>query len=406
MRRLHMLSFVTRLERNDRRTLLTCFYAFFCSGLFTLTLGSVMPDLKASYGLSDSLSGVLLSVYSAGNLLAGLFSALVPLYLGQRRAIMLLGFLAVLGYLLMILTGSPLALLVAFLIIGFGKGSLTNFNNRMVNQLTGGNPAAANILHASFAVGAVAAPMVFLALRNAVSWPMGLSVLIVCGCASTALFGRMRLREDRPSRQDRVNRTLVFMKNPSFLILAMMMFCYLCSEYSVNGWLVTYLQSREDLAQALAGMGGLTGFSQSMASLLWMTMLVGRLICAALTSRIRQKHLMLVSSMGAACFYLLLLQSGSLPMVAAAVAGLGLSMAGICPMIYSDAAPFTNAYPMATSILLGFGSAGAMMMSTLVGALAERFGFTGGMSAILAAFALLVVFALLNVVVRTRKPQV
>ena len=61
---------------------------------------------------------------------------------------------------------------------------------------------------------------------------------------------------------------------------------------------------------------------------------------------------------------------------------------------------------MATSILLGFGSAGAMMMSTLVGALAERFGFTGGMSAILAAFALLVVFALLNVVVKTRKPQV
>ena len=46
-----MLSFATRLERNDRRTLLTCFYAFFCSGLFALTMGSVMPDLKSAYGV-------------------------------------------------------------------------------------------------------------------------------------------------------------------------------------------------------------------------------------------------------------------------------------------------------------------------------------------------------------------
>ena len=401
-----MLSFATRLERNDRRTLLTCFYAFFCSGLFALTMGSVMPDLKSAYGLSDSLSGILLAVYSAGNLLAGLFSGLVPLYLGQRRAIMLLAALAYLGYLMLTLTGSPLFLLVAFAMIGFGKGSVTSFDNRMVNQLSCGSPAASNILHASFAVGAVLAPMVFLALRNAAGWQMGLGFLIVCGGISTVMFGRMRLRDDRPDRKDRVNRTLVFMKNPSFLILAMMMFCYLCSEYSVNGWLVTYLQSRESLAAALSGDGGLTGFSQAMASLLWTTMLVGRLGCAALTTRIHQKHLMLVSSLGAAGFYLLLLQSASLTMVTVAVAGLGLCMAGICPMIYADAALFTNAYPMATSVLLGFGSAGAMLMSALVGALADHFGFAGGMSAILVAFALLVVFALLNVVVRTRKPQV
>ena len=58
-----MLSFVSHLDQNDRRALFTCFYAFFCSGLFALTMGSVMPDLKATYGLSDSLSGILLSVY-------------------------------------------------------------------------------------------------------------------------------------------------------------------------------------------------------------------------------------------------------------------------------------------------------------------------------------------------------
>ena len=46
------------MEPSRRRLLLTCFYAFFCSGLVSLMLGSAMPDLKRSWGLSDSFSGV------------------------------------------------------------------------------------------------------------------------------------------------------------------------------------------------------------------------------------------------------------------------------------------------------------------------------------------------------------
>ena len=81
-------------------------------------------------------------------------------------------------------------------------------------------------------------------------------------------------------------------------------------------------------------------------------------------------------------------------------------MAGICPMIYSDAAIFTNAYPMATSLLLVIGSVGGILMPTIVGSLAESYGFTGGMSAILVSVILLVVFSALNAAVKTRKPVI
>ena len=116
--------------------------------------------------------------------------------------------------------------------------------------------------------------------------------------------------------------------------------------------------------------------------------------------------MMMVSSIGVAIFYALMLGSTTMTMVSIAVAGLGLCMAGICPMIYSDAAVFTNAYPMATSMILGIGSAGAILMPTVVGSLAEVYGFTGGMSAILVTVLLLVVCAVLNVVVKTRKPVI
>ena len=45
-------------------------------------------------------------------------------------------------------------------------------------------------------------------------------------------------------------------------------------------------------------------------------------------------------------------------------------------------------------------------MPTIVGSLAEFYGFTGGMSAILVSVTLLVLFSLLNVIVKTRKPAV
>ena len=169
-----MVSFIHRMEPSRRRLLLTCFYAFFCSGLVSLMLGSAMPDLMRNWGLSDSFSGVLLSAHSIGNLVAGFVSGIVPLYLGRRRSIMCLASMAFVGMALMAVTGIPGLLFIAFVLTGFGRGSVTNFNNRTVNVLTDGSPAAANILHACFAIGAITAPMVFLLLSSTIRWQAGL----------------------------------------------------------------------------------------------------------------------------------------------------------------------------------------------------------------------------------------
>lgn len=401
-----MFSFLRKLDKQGKILLATCFFAFFSNGSLALMMGSVMPDLKSAYGLSDTVSGLFLSAHSAGNLIAGFISGLVPLWLGQRKSIMLLASLGAVGFLMMVLWGNPIWLFVAFLFTGMGRGSVTNFDNRMVNLLSGGSPAATNLLHSSFAIGAILTPLVFLGLRTGVSWQVGLSYVIVLCAVSVWNFSRMRLENDMPDRKDKVNSTMAFMKKPSFMILAMMMFCYLCSEYAINGWLVTYIQNKENLLASLAASGqDMTAYSQTMATLLWVVMLIGRLICAALSAKVGQKILMMASSFGVAIFFGLMLTSSTVAMVSVSVAGLGLCMAGICPMIYSDAAIFTNTYPMATSILLGVGSGGAILMPTLVGSLAERFGFTGGMSAIFVTVLLLVVFSVLNVTVKTRMPE-
>ena len=298
-----MFEFVKKLEPRRKSILFTCFFAFFCNGSLTLVIGSVMPDLKNAWNLTDTFSGMLLSAHSAGNLIAGFISGLVPLYLGERRSIMTLSILAYIGLAMTMLSGSPLWLLAAFLLIGMGRGSVTNFNSRTVNRVTDGSPVASNTLHSCFAVGAILSPQIFLLLQKNVSWRVGLVPVICFGLISFSNFARMHMEEDRPDRKDKKNRSAAFLKNPSFLILMAMMFCYLCSEYAINGWLVTYIQNKPELLHAFTENGvlitdRLSAYSQMMATLLWAVILVGRLICARLSRTVSQRTLMMISSFG------------------------------------------------------------------------------------------------------------
>ena len=58
------------LDAGTRRTLIICFFAFFFNGLMTMMQGSVLPDMKTAYHLTDTQGGLMLAGHSAGNLAA------------------------------------------------------------------------------------------------------------------------------------------------------------------------------------------------------------------------------------------------------------------------------------------------------------------------------------------------
>lgn len=400
-----MFGFIKKFDKRSRFILFVCYFSFFCNGILALMIGSALPDIKSTYGISDTVSGLFLSAHSIGNMVAGFAASVLPLYLGERKSIMALSAMAFIGFLMMLIWGNPVWLFVAFVMTGFGRGSVTNFDNRMVNMISEGSSTASNCLHAAFAVGAVLAPMIFLAMSRLISWRAALVAVVLFGCFSIFNLSRIKLEHEYPDRKDNVNKTLIFMKNPSYLILVAMMFFYLCSEYSINGWLVTYIQNKEGLLALFDYSDeAVIAYSQSMATLFWIVMLVGRLSCAALSLRFHQKKLLMICSFGVMGFFLMMLNSSSIPMVTVSVAGLGLCMAGMSPMIYADAAVFSNVYPMAVSCLIVIGSLGSVMMNTVIGILADHFGFQGGMSAITVAVVFLVIFSVLNAVVKTRDP--
>ena len=104
----------------------------------------------------------------------------------------------------------------------------------------------------------------------------------------------------------------------------------------------------------------------------------------------------MLDSVGVLFFFILLLMSSHILPLTVAIAGLGFCMAGICPMIYSDASYINNLYPMGTSTLLAIGSVGAIVMPMLVGIMADAYGFAGGMSSILFGIVALLILSILN----------
>ena len=366
----------------------SCFYAFFYCGIVMITIGSALPDMRAAYNLSDSMSGALLSCYSLGNLASGILGGFAALYLGQKLAIIILAGLVCLGMGLLTFGHMQVLLFVACALIGLGRGSMISFGQRTINMLTGGNSRVTGMLHATFAVGAIISPLMFSALR-VISWKAGIILVAILGLIAVSIFLSIKDYSqldnvDKSSGQS--ERSIEFLRDKGFIIIACLMFLYLCCEFAVNGWLVTYMHHKNMPLN----------YSHSMASLLWLVMLAGRLFCVWLAKYIPNKIIMIIFGIGSALSFAFMLVSEGAFNIAASVALLGFCMAPISPIIYGSSAPYTNKYPLAMGILFTIGCMGGTIMPLITGFAAELFGFDGGMSAILITFILLIIFAVIN----------
>lgn len=102
------------------------------------------------------------------------------------------------GFLLMISTGNPVLLLLGFLFTGLSRGSISNFNNTVVNEVSNSSPAALNFLHSIFAVGALIAPfLVILCTRvfGDTGWRVSAGIIVALGVVCIYLFSKMKIHE-------------------------------------------------------------------------------------------------------------------------------------------------------------------------------------------------------------------
>lgn len=383
-------SFYSELDQQQKYILKCCFFVFAVNGLYGMSLGSLLPLISEAYGLSDTVSGALLSAHQAGNLIAGFLAGALPLYLGRKKSILFLCSFVIMGFFLMIITGNPVLLIIGFLFTGISRGSISNFNNTMVNEVSGSSPAALNFLHSIFAVGALLAPFLIIActsIAGSNGFRIAAGIIISLCFISIFLFSRIQVTE-KAVQKKRNGISYEFMKSGRFWISTGIIFFYLCAEATINGWIVTYFINSGIMTRE---------YAQILASLLWVVILAGRLTCVMLGGKISKQTLLLCTSVGTVVFYILLLSTRDLAMITFAIMGLGFSMAGIYPTTVATVGPTIKQYPMAMGVLLMIGGIGPILMPSITGILSDTFGILAGMSALIGAIVLMAVFVFLYV---------
>lgn len=369
----------------DRKVFLSCYYVFFVNGGLALILGAMLPHIRESYQLSYQLAGLLISFHSIGNLISSFIGGIIPVYIGRKKSIVLLSTFGVVAFCLMVTTGNPYVLLLAFFFTGINRGAISNFNNAVINDIATGKAWALNILHSVFAIGAFTAPFVvlFYTRNHSGNWKYAALTWAFLCLTEVIILCIMKVPNNHPTNRKEKKDSWGFLKEKPFILACCILFFYMCSEQAINGWLVTYFRDSGIMSDT---------FAQTMSSLLWIIILLGRLLCAYLSQKIDRFRLLIISSIGYLIFFIILLINRQLSLITIGIIGVGFCMAGLYPTVVASVGEIMKSYPFALSFLLTVAGIGSIVMPSIIGGVADWIGIVGGMSLTVVAVASTFIF--------------
>ena len=392
-------------SRVKQQQFLLTYGIFIFNGFLALSIGALLPFIRDSRGLNYGFLGLLVGLHSVGNLFSSFTAGVLPIYLGRKPSILLFNSLYALAFILILTTRSNWLLVLAFLLTGVARGASSNFCNIVVNDLAPGKAWIFSGLHSMFAVGAFTLPLIVMAVAS-INWQIALYVLIGAGLLSFLMYAVMPLEVDnspavvskRANRLSSTDGRYAFFKDKLFWLVTLSLLTYLAAEQGVIGWLVTYFRDTGILSIYLA---------QVMASVLWITILIGRLATAYLSTRVARRKLLTVMGLGLLVFFTLMMATHNPIIIAIAISGFGLSMAGIYPTVVSFSGALIQKYTMAWSFILTGAALGAVLMPNIIGFIAERAGIFYGMASVAGALVLtnVLLFALIRYVNRYLSAQ-
>lgn len=361
---------------NDKKQFLGSYGVFVINGMLALSIGSLLPYIRDARGLEYAFCGLIVSLHSIGNLASSFASGALFDIIGRKKCILIFNSFFALSYLMIIFGNHNFFIAAAFFMTGLARGATSNFCNKAINELAPGKASILNGLHAMFAIGAFAFPLILIALTtsNEANWIYACYFMLVMGILSWLIYYMIPVKNDSVEKSAKSSQGgFGFFKEPLFYICTLTMFFYLCAEQGVIGWMITYFKDTELLPASL---------SQVTASVLWIMILAGRLLTAWASTKIHKEKLLVCMGLGLVGFFFLLLFSRSLPLILIGIMGFGFSMAGIYPTTVSFTGALIQKYSLAWSFILTLASIGSIVMPSIIGKIAESAGIYYGMSSI------------------------
>jgi fucose permease len=269
------------------------------------------------------------------------------------------------------------AFVVAALVAGTGAGALDGGANGLVLDVyREGRGRAMNLLHTSFSIGALAAPLVVGVLVEAgLPWQsiaVGTAAVISLLAVAYALIPMPSGRRQSAAAAERVAaaggplaRSLL--AGP-LLLLGIAIATYVASEVGVSSWIVRFLEPAPLTTATLA------------LSLFWAGLTVGRLVSSVIADRFDHLWFTVVCALGMAALVAVAVLAPVLPVSIAAFAAAGAAAGPIFPMIVAIGG---ERYPERSAAvggsLTGMAVIGSVVYPPAMGFLSVTVGLTAAM---------------------------
>lgn len=383
-----------------------CYFAFFVNGAMVLLVGAILPYIIQEAGINYSVAGGLLSAFAIGNLLASFVNPLLAGKIGRKATIVSMCLL--IPTMLFVITMLPPVpvMYLAFILIGIGRGSVSIINNAVVNDNSDGKPAALNLLHMTFAVGAFLAPfLTSLYVNIGLGWRAIVYTIIVGSSLACVFYALMKLDYNWPKDSKKAKEaasktetaskeTKPFYRSGLFYIMGLLLFLYLGLENCVNGWFVTYFKSMGIMSDT---------YATNLVSVTWVMVMLGRLLTAKLSTKINKNILILVNCIATAVFFFLLIATKELVVITVAIAGLGFFFAGIYPTTVSAVGGVIKGSNTGMSMFLAIAALGGIITPQIIGVVADNMGMVAAIVILALNATGMLIMALVNMKINRQR---
>lgn len=376
-----------------------CYYSFFVNGAMVLLVGAILPYIISEAGINYSVAGGLLSAFAIGNFLASFVNPVLAGRIGRKATtVSMCMLIPTMLFVITLLPPVPV-MYVAFILIGIGRGSVSIINNAVVNDNSDGKPAALNLLHMTFAVGAFLAPfMTSLYVNMGLGWRAIVYTIIAGSSLACLFYALMKLDYNWPKDSKKAKAAQVqpeddmpeskpFYKSTLFYVMGLLLFLYLGLENCVNGWFVTYFKSMGIMSDT---------YATNLVSVTWVMVMLGRLFTAKLSTKIDKNILILINCIATAVFFFMLIATKNIYVITVAIAGLGFFFAGIYPTTVSAVGKVLKGSNTGMSMFLAIAALGGIVTPQIVGVVADGMGMVAAILLLTLNAAGMLIMSLIN----------
>lgn len=246
---------------NKWRILAAC-AEYFGNGLNDAAPGALIPYIEQWYGIGYAVVSLIWITNAVGFIIAAFTTDFIVARLGRAKSLMFSEACMILGYIIIACPVPFPAVVVAYLILGFGNQINLGLNNVFLANMQQ-STVILGVAHGTYGVGGICGPLVATALvSNGVHWqrfyfvPIG--IRLICMAATGYTFWsyekeginhfqnsleqiasrQSRAGTEEPSKLRVIGRSL---KNRTCLIGALFIFAYQGAEVSESGWFISYL---------------------------------------------------------------------------------------------------------------------------------------------------------------------